>query len=397
MKKVVPIVKSTQTIIITLLVLVLSFFVLKTNFFNSATGQPDYSSVSAIILPHHDLASAERESTLRQLVGQVSPKTIILISPNHFDTGGYNLETTDRVWRLTNSYFEPDKTKINQLNLPLVDTAFNREHGITNLLEPVKAVFGDAKIIPIIIKPGTTAGQIDELVDQLNNICQKNCLLVSSVDFSHYQPASVASIHDLLSVKALSNLDIHLIWQTEVDSNPALYMTLKWANLYGTTNFHLAANTNSGLLTHSPDAESTSYVLGWFEQGQTQTVQTQTFAAGFNLTQLADPRLAAGVDQKIDLASNHDMATLCLKDSQYCALNRLFWGPNFYRDILNGLVIEGQILPNQYKLVLVPTDPSTHLALTGEAKLQGINKIRERLGLNSIIIGDEYDTIYLNK
>ena len=387
-----------QAVLVSLIVLVLSFIVLKTNLLgtNHVFEVVSPQTISAIILPHHDLASAEREASLRQIVGRIEPKTIILVSPNHFDTGGYNIETTTRQWRLTNSYLEPDSTRIKELNIPDVDSAFNREHGITNLLDPLKNVFPDAKIIPIIIKQDTPAGQIDDLSKKLAGVCANNCLLVASVDFSHYQPASVASIHDLMSIKVLSNLDDKLVWKTEVDSNPTLYLAIEWAKSYKTNSFHLSDNTNSGLLTHNPDTESTSYVMGWFEAGDKTEIQSKTFVAGYNLSQI-DARLRSGTDNKIDLNDNHNMGMLCYTDKDFCNLNRLFWSPVFYRPILNGLVVTGVFDGDQYKLILTPTDPTSHQALRGQAKLDIINQIRQKLGLSNTQIGDGYDTIEINQ
>ena len=393
------ILNSTKVVLITLIVLVFSFIVLKTNLFDNGISEPSLPSISAVIVPHHDLAANLREETLRQIMTRVDPKTIVLISPNHFDIGDYNIITTNREWRLTNAYFEPDQNKISRLNIPVDDAAFVREHGITNLLDPLRNAFPDAKIIPIILKQNTPASELDSLNTNLKKACKNECLMVSSVDFSHYQPASVASNHDLLSIKALTNLDANLVWQTEVDSNPALYLTINWAKSYKTNFFRLTANTNSGLLNHAPDAESTSYVLGWFEQGKLAGTDTQTFVAGFNLKDInqSNPRLVTGIDQKIDLNDNHEMGMTCYAKPEYCAINRLFWGPNFYRDILNGLVVTGEIQSNNYKLVLTPTDPITHQALTGKAKLAVINRVREKIGLNDTQISDGYDTIEITK
>lgn len=388
--------KTYLAILGSILILVLSFFVFKTNLFVTSPHESFLiKPISAIILPHHDLAAAQRDDVLRQITDRVNPKTIILVSPNHFNAGSYNILTTNRTFRLANTLFEPDNAKISELNLPLDDTAYDREHGILNQLAPLKNTFADAKIVPIIIKQDTPASQIDTLVNDLNKVCKADCLLVSSIDFSHYQSASVASVHDLLSIKALANLDKNLVWQAEVDSNPSLYLTIEFSKLKNANNFHLAYNTNSGLLEHAPDSESTSYILGWFEAAQSKLVETQTFTAGFDLKQFKDPRLTTGTDSKIDLNNTHDMAIKCLDEPDYCALNRILWGPAFYRDILNGLVVVGEIQADDYKLVLVPT--KNGLAIRGDDKLAVINRVRERLGQVPTQINDGYDIIEISK
>lgn len=390
--------KIPLALISSILILAFSFLVLNTNLFSNTSQKNFFSqSISTVIVPHHDLVALQRQLTLSNVAARVNPKTIIVISPNHFNTGSYSILSTKRVWRLQNAFFEPDAQKIDQLNIETNDLAFDREHGITNLLDPLKNAFPDAKIIPIILKSDVAAAQLDVLVKDLHQTCPNNCLMINSVDFSHYQPASVAAIHDLYSIDALSNLDDIKIWQSEVDSAASLYLGIKWAKAHDTNWFNLEENTNSGLLESAPDAESTSYVFGWFEIGRAQPLNSTTFVAGNNLSNLTDKRLTMGTDEVIDLNNSHEMGVLCYNKPEFCALNRLFWGPNFYRDILNGLVITGEITEDKYKLVLTPVNMETKIALRGEAKLEVINKIRAKLKLLDVKIGDGYDTIIVNR
>jgi len=41
-----------------------------------------------------------------------------------------------------------------------------------------------------------------------------------------------------------------------------------WAKKHKTFTFHLEESTNSGEILGEPDAETTSYVLGWYEKGK---------------------------------------------------------------------------------------------------------------------------------
>jgi poly-gamma-glutamate synthesis protein (capsule biosynthesis protein) len=142
------------------------------------------------------------------------------------------------------------------------------EHGITNLLDPINSVFPKAKIVPIIIRQDTPKDKVILLEQSLENACTDHCLLIASVDFSHYNPAALAEIHDNLSIAALNNLDEDLAWKTEVDSPQSLLLLVRWAKNHQTNKFNLFLNTNSGYLTHDLDDETTSYVLGWFGSGQ---------------------------------------------------------------------------------------------------------------------------------
>lgn len=388
--------RPAAVLVMTFTALLFSFLVLQNPNFEMSQGQTFTNTISTIILPHHDLPAASRQILLYQAAGKVTPKTIILISPNHFNSGGYNIITTDKTWHLANAYLEADKNVLKKINIPLDENAFDREHGITNLLSPIKNAFPDAKIIPIIIKPDLTRDKTLELADQLHQACRNQCLLVASVDFSHYQPGALAEIHDLLSLKALNNLDEDLIWQTEVDSNQALAIAISWAKLHKTEKFALFENTNSGKVENSPDVESTSYILGWFERGIIAENTDKTFIAGVNLERFSDPRFLRGVDQVINLEDVNAMARLCLTKEDYCGLNQIFWNPPFWRETQNGLVVAGEILPDKYHLVILPTDNQGKL-WRGEEKLLVINRIRKSLEEPAMTINYGYDTIDISR
>ena len=145
-----------------------------------------------------------------------------------------------------------------------------------------------------------------------------------------------------------------------------------------------------------PDAESTSVILGWFERGKTLSDTGQTFVAGVNLDKFSDPRFINGVDEKVELSDERAMALLCHENSDFCGLNQLFWNAPFWRETQNGLVVAGEILPDKYRLVLLPTDNHGRL-LRGEEKLAVINRVRQSLKFPTVSIGYGYDTIILKR
>lgn len=386
--------RPIYVLIISLMLLAVSFLIFQTSTFQFSF-ESSSRQISAIIVPHHDLPAVQRQALLDQAAEKITPKTIILVSPNHFNTGGYDIITTDKTWRLTNAIMEPDKTRIAKLKLPNIEAAFEREHGITNLLDPLKRSFPDAKIIPIIIKPDVTPERTKELAESLKKVCGQQCLLVASVDFSHYQPGSLAEIHDVLSQKVLNNLDENLVWSAEVDSRQALALAISWAKTYHTEKFFTYLNTNSGKISNAPDAESTSYILGWFEPGKIIPNVRETFIAGTDLKKVSDPRFMAGVDQVINLSDVNAMARLCLAKKEYCGLNQILWNAPFYRASQNGLVVAGEIFADHYRLVLLSTDNQGKF-LRGEDKLKVINNIRQVLNQPVVSIGYGYDIVNID-
>jgi poly-gamma-glutamate synthesis protein (capsule biosynthesis protein) len=161
------------------------------------------------------------------------------------------------------------------------ENAFSGERGITNVLSDVGELFNGAKVVPIIFETGIGQDRLENLAKTIFNACDEECMTIASVDFSHYQPGALAEIHDSLSIRALVNSDKNLLQRTEVDSNESLSFTMSWAQLNNTQRFHLEENTNSGLLNNDGDAETTSYVLGWYEKGEPEKISDElTFMIG---------------------------------------------------------------------------------------------------------------------
>ncbi len=246
------------------------------------TNQPDLinlesdalnEKISTLIVPHHDLVADRRAKLFERAKNFTGyPDTILLISTNHFDTGSADVISTNKIWNLAKGKIKPDSTVISFLakkNLVAdQETAFAGEHGITNILPDIYNNFPNSRIVPIMLKPKTEKVVLDNLLTGLDEACLGNCLMVDSVDFSHYQPASLAQIHDNFTIRALNNLDEDTIFKSEVDSTESLYLGMKWAESKNANKFNMIENTNSGVIASDRDAESTSYVFGWYEQGE---------------------------------------------------------------------------------------------------------------------------------
>lgn len=382
--------KYFYSVILTLLFLTIGFVI---NNYNE-------KKIAAIIIPHHDLVRQERKEFLNSFGKKIDPNTILLISPDHFASGHQNITTTKKDWNLGNKIFESDKNKIENLtqntSVKIQDSAFTREHGIFNVLGDIKDNFSNAKIIPLIIKENTPQEEIVNLNKNLNLICKIRCLLISSIDFSHYQPSSVAKIHDIFSLESLYNLDENQTMKAEVDSPASLTLTVLWAKAHGTKRFNLNLNTNSGLLTNEPDSESTSYVLGWFEKGIKTFADDETFVAGLNLNQTKDTRLITGIDEIINLDNKDNLNNLCYEKKEYCDIISKLQQEPFKTAVGAGMIVTGQIKDKTHNLVLSPSVTNTHVLLRGNDKLDVINNIRKDLDLENIVNGLNYDKIEIS-
>ena len=239
-------------------------------------------NIPVVIVPHFDFAKEERLSLLKNVSEKSQPKTLVLVSVNHFNTGSGQIIATKRDWQVAAGKIpsaEKLEEKIVNAGLAIDDElAFTNEHGITNILADIYETFPNVPVLPIIIKDTTNKEKIDQLSEWLNSEC-RDCLLVSSVDFSHYCPRALANIHDQYSIQALANMDKERVWLAETDSPQALYLSLKIAENRQAENFQLIYHANSADPSETDDTETTSVVLGYYtneELTESRVVESST-------------------------------------------------------------------------------------------------------------------------
>lgn len=241
-------------------------------------------TISGIVIPHHDIVASQRKDFLREVAKRVHPKTIILVSPNHYDLGKSSIQTVDQEWNLSTGTIVSKSDiiqKIIQDGVGNEPSSFRDEHGIHLVLSDIHTAFGKANLVPIIIKSTASKKDIDSLTETLGKICA-DCLMVASVDFSHYQPAILADLHDQVTLRAMQEFDEEsLLTKAEVDSPQALLLLAKWAKRAYTKKLTVVKHTNSGELIGNEDIPTTSHVFAWYEAGKAVSSKSQvTFLLG---------------------------------------------------------------------------------------------------------------------
>lgn len=244
----------------------------------------------AIVVPHHNLVKEKRTELFKEIAAKKRDiQTVVILSPDHFSLNQYHISYTDEPWHLSNGemYFDP-KIGDALVNGFSKETGTLREdHGIYNLLAEIKNLWPEAKIVPLLIGQKMKFDRLNDLRQRLNKYCLNDCLLVASVDFSHYLPRSLADIHDLNSLEALDNLKISEDGEIEIDSLQSLYLLTEFAKNKGSLNFHYYDHTNAGWLMKNRDVETTTHFFGWYQKDffKTKKESFQTFLIGTNLNE----------------------------------------------------------------------------------------------------------------
>lgn len=220
---------------------------------------------------------------------RVITNTVIILSPDHFSNSQKSIYFSNRIWDFPSGmqYFDRNKGSMITKNLTKNNDLVANDHGIFNIAADINSVWPKAKIVPILVGQDISFEQMSDLISNINKSCNLDCLLIASVDFSHYLPYQLADIHDEDSIKALTNMTLTDPNQIEVDSPQTIYALIQFAKNAKAKNFVLFDHTNSAKLVGSSDAESTSHVFGWYQKSLfmgPEKYQVNTFVLVNNLS-----------------------------------------------------------------------------------------------------------------
>lgn len=233
-----------------------------------------YFQPVAIVLPHHNIVQDVRQNFL-QKISRSRPvtKKIILIAPDHFSQNQQQLNINIENWNLSTGFMKFGDLN---LNLPVNNSLLKNDHSVYNPLADLKTYFPKATIYPILIGQKVAFSTLESLLLTLESVCHFDCLLVASVDFSHYLPATLAEVHDTHTIKILNNFELNNLNNVEVDSPQSLYLLTKFSQNKSAKKFNLFAHTNSGYISSNPDIETTTHVFAYYTRGFSPIISTKT-------------------------------------------------------------------------------------------------------------------------
>ncbi len=262
---------------IIILFLLLAFVLLASAIFIEDDNKGDLGqiSISGGVIPHHFIAKETIKNFFEyiSLESKAQPKTIILLSPDHFNSR--NLVEERLFITLESDTKEFNNLKVDDL---LLDNLTNKigfnhsnsfiafDHGITTLLPYIKKYLPETKILPILIPFDINKEQIKYLAGIINAHASPQAIVIASVDFSHYLPKEAAEFHDVKSINALVNFREDDLESLEVDCWQCLYMARLFAKLRNKEHPRIIAHKNSAdFLKLNNLEETTSYFSVVFE------------------------------------------------------------------------------------------------------------------------------------
>ena len=225
------------------------------------------------IVSHH-LLVAKEIAKFFQTFEEQSPKTFVVIGPDHFNVGSGDILTSrysyKTPWGTVESQEKYVEKLINKKAVYVDEEPFFKEHSISALVSFIKYYYPDAKIVPIILKRSVDRERTDYLAKNLNEILSDDAVVVSSVDFSHHLSNTTAQFHDERSISAITNFDYDRILESEIDSPASIYVLQKYLELQGAQRM-IYKNINSAIFSGNLlSNDVTSYLFAHFVEGKVQ-------------------------------------------------------------------------------------------------------------------------------
>ncbi|MFC1649345.1 AmmeMemoRadiSam system protein B [Patescibacteria group bacterium] len=138
-----------------------------------------------IVVPHHLIASDYIAKGFQAV--NLPPKTIVLLGPNHKDSGNTAVITSMYAWNTEYGAMNPDVEVINELQgiefVGVDEEAVSQEHSISAIMPFLSYYFPDSYVVPMMLDETLEKDQFEVLSRALS---KEDFLIVVSTDFSHY-------------------------------------------------------------------------------------------------------------------------------------------------------------------------------------------------------------------
>ncbi len=214
----------------------------------------------ALIIPHHLIALDSIEVALASLQSEIaSPSAIILITPNHYETGSSTITTTPNAFQFLT-------------NLHLLDPSINQEilrneHAVNDTVPLLDQHFPHTPVIPLVLSTRLSQDQITQLLPILQSALSHRAIIIGSIDFSHYLSLSEADKHDEITYQLILKRDydqIRVLGNDHLDAPQVLELVLKTMDQVGAMGVEKLSHTNSGRIANNPLAPTTSHFIFLF-------------------------------------------------------------------------------------------------------------------------------------
>jgi AmmeMemoRadiSam system protein B len=201
-----------------------------------------------------------------------SPKTILLIGPNHYHQGTQPVSLSSLPWKTPFGPLRADRSLIarikTRLRLPEDPQAFSGEHSLGILVPFLKLYFPDAELVPVLLRVNVPEPLLERFGEVLAEfVRQPRHVVILSMDFSHNSSAERAEAADRAARRVIASLRDDQTRGLQVDCRAGLRVLLRTLRTMGNLQVDFRDHTNSAILTgHRDQAGLTSYFTIFFRE-----------------------------------------------------------------------------------------------------------------------------------
>lgn len=223
------------------------------------------NSIYGGIVPHHLYPSFIIADFFNHLAKQ-NPDTVILVGPNHYETGNYFALASRYSWETPFGNVEPNTELIDKLLekkvIEIDEAVLPKDHSVAGIMPFLEYYLPNSKVVPIILSRFMTKGDIDLLSKSLEGHINKKVVIIASVDFSHYLTNFEAQERDKVTLELMKNFNydrLLLLNNEYLDSPPSIVLLLKTMQALDKQKMQILDHTNSGQMQKNNSIETTSY------------------------------------------------------------------------------------------------------------------------------------------
>lgn len=226
------------------------------------------------VVPHHLLAG-KMIAEFFQTLSLRSPKTIVIVGPNHKRTGLNGLHTTTLDWGTAIGVVETNRDltekMIRELQASQNDELMEKEHSISALVPFIAYYMPKAKIVPVLLHGNYSGTELQRLQNWLSEAVKDNpdTLVIASVDFSHYLDAVTAGRMDEITLDAIHSRNTRAISKMtndNIDSPPSILTLLSIIDKLGAVGPEVTGHDNSSNIAGGGADYTTSYYTMLFRK-----------------------------------------------------------------------------------------------------------------------------------
>ncbi|MCG8485559.1 MAG: AmmeMemoRadiSam system protein B [Clostridia bacterium] len=218
------------------------------------------------VTPHHLLADHMIAQFFKEIAAN-NPNVIVLIGPNHGRIGRDKIHTGSWSWQTPFGILEAEKDMVKQIaektgageDMNLLE----KEHSIAALIPYVKYYLPEVQIVPLVLH-GNLGIENSKKLANIILACMgdKECLVIGSVDFSHYLTPDKAEEMDEISIKAIKKRDFLAVSRMDndyLDSPPTIMTLFEIMNRENVSGLKVLDHSNSSIIAGEYAESNTSY------------------------------------------------------------------------------------------------------------------------------------------